>query len=273
MTADSSEDATPTVFLRDAGSTFQARAVFAGERIDVRPLKPRLGSQPAVVEVRGGGWAAVFRYGVVVMFDVARSDQERFLADLQAHVSDRCADPESEPAEIHVDPDRRQGIADDAIVLHDASLERLQVVAEILAKSVVLAQYEERVAAAFGVIEPIAARLEKTGTGPGSATRLIKHLGSTLMAHHKMVGRAEVLEKPEILWERPDLERIYIRLEDEYELRERHVALERKLALITQTTQTVLELLQARRSHRVEWYIVILILVEILLTLYQMFLS
>ncbi len=36
--------------------------------------------------------------------------------------------------------------------------------------------------------------------------------------------------------------------------------------------RTILELLQSRRTLRVEWYIVILIVVEILLTLYDMFL-
>jgi uncharacterized Rmd1/YagE family protein len=35
--------------------------------------------------------------------------------------------------------------------------------------------------------------------------------------------------------------------------------------------ETQLELLQAKHSLRVEWYIVILIIVEILLTLYELF--
>ena len=48
--------------------------------------------------------------------------------------------------------------------------------------------------------------------------------------------------------------------------------LNRKLELISRTAETVLELLQHRHSLRVEWYIVILIVVEILLTLYELFL-
>ena len=44
-----------------------------------------------------------------------------------------------------------------------------------------------------------------------------------------------------------------------------------KLALASRTVGTVLQLLQDRRSWRVEWYIVILIMVEILLTLYELF--
>ncbi len=86
-----------------------------------------------------------------------------------------------------------------------------------------------------------------------------------------MVARVEVSEKPEILWDHPELERIYLRLQDEYEVRERHLALERKLDLIARTVETLLDLLQHDRSLRVEWYIVILIVVEIFLTLYAMF--
>jgi hypothetical protein len=44
-------------------------------------------------------------------------------------------------------------------------------------------------------------------------------------------------------------------------------------SLIEQTATTALGLLQARRSLRVEWYIVILIVIEIFLTLYQMFVA
>jgi required for meiotic nuclear division protein 1 len=88
-----------------------------------------------------------------------------------------------------------------------------------------------------------------------------------------MVGRVEVADKPELLWDRPELGRLYGRLEDEYELIERHVALERKLALLSRTVETLLDLLQDKRNLRVEWYIVVLIVIEILLTLYQLFLK
>jgi len=59
------------------------------------------------------------------------------------------------------------------------------------------------------------------------------------------------------------------RLEDEFELRERHTAIERKLGLISRTSHTLLELL-SNRHMRVEWYIVVLIVLEILLSLYAL---
>ena len=86
-----------------------------------------------------------------------------------------------------------------------------------------------------------------------------------------MAGLVEIGDKPEMLWERADLDRWYARLEDEYELRERSVALERKLDVLSRTAETVLNLLQHRGSLRVEWYIVALIVFEIALSLYEMF--
>jgi uncharacterized Rmd1/YagE family protein len=84
------------------------------------------------------------------------------------------------------------------------------------------------------------------------------------------VGRVEVGEKPEITWDDPDLDRLYEHLAAEYELRERDRALTRKLELASHTVETYLNLLQNRQNLRVEWYIVILIVVEIAIVLYQM---
>lgn len=78
-------------------------------------------------------------------------------------------------------------------------------------------------------------------------------------------------EKPDVLWDHPELERLWHRLENEYEIAERQLALERKLDLIGGTAETLLGLIQDRRTLRVEWYIVILIVVEIVLTLYELF--
>ena len=82
-----------------------------------------------------------------------------------------------------------------------------------------------------------------------------------------MVGRVEIEEKPDVLWDHPELERLYARLEDEYELAERSHGMERKLALVNETVGTILDLVQTQRSMRLEWYIIGLIGIEIMLSL------
>jgi uncharacterized Rmd1/YagE family protein len=137
----------------------------------------------------------------------------------------------------------------------------------------VLAQYEVGTGKIFDQIEPFAQGLQRTTRNDRWGKELLRQLGHTLSIQHKIVGRVEIIDKPEILWETPDLERIYLRLENEYEIRERHLALERKLELISRTAETVLGLLQHNTGLRVEWYVVILIVVEILLSFYDVFLQ
>ncbi len=54
-------------------------------------------------------------------------------------------------------------------------------------------------------------------------------------------------------------------------VRAAHEAGERSLDLISRTAHTVLELVSSKHSLRVEWYILVLILFEILLTLHRLF--
>ena len=130
-----------------------------------------------------------------------------------------------------------------------------------------LAYYEKAVGATFDQVEPLAEQLKHRGRSGTGNKILLQRIGEILSIQSKMVGRVEVSDKPEVLWEYPMLERLYQRIEDEYEIKERHVALERKLQLISRATETILDLLQHNRSLRVEWYIVILIVIEILITL------
>ena len=107
------------------------------------------------------------------------------------------------------------------VLVSDMSLERLLVVADALAKSVVLAHDEKEVANVFDTIEPFARELATSGQTSKSRTDLLKLLGNSLLVQHHVAGRVAVDEKPDVLWDRPDLERLYARLEDEYELSER----------------------------------------------------
>jgi len=157
------------------------------------------------------------------------------------------------------------------LIVPDLAMPRVQVIADILAKSVLLDNYERYVADVFDRIDPLAERLQKRGRLPREEHDLKRYLGDILQIQHRLVGRAEVGEKPEVLWEHDEHERLWRRLENEFEISERQAALDRKLEVISNTAETLLGLLTDRHTLRVEWYIVILIVVEILLTLYELF--
>jgi uncharacterized Rmd1/YagE family protein len=250
------------------------RAMVVGERIDVRAFgsSDRIAAAPLLVRAGANRAAAVLRYGVIVLFNMAVEDESAFLDAVRPYVSEPYAEPDTERVTIAVAPGGEGTVnADGSIALAAASIERLQIVATVLAKSVVLGFYERQLAAAFDRIEPLAASLKRTGTIGAQGREMLREIGDVLLMQQRTVGRVEVAEKPDMLWDHPELERLYARLQDEYELTERARAVERKLDLISRTATTALDILQTRHLLRVEWYIVALILVSILLTLYDMF--
>jgi uncharacterized Rmd1/YagE family protein len=269
--------------------TLTAHALFLGETIQLQaaatamPLvvpidnrrlsaeENRLASSPLIVQAGDQGLAILFRYGAAVLFGLGVSERKDFLSHLAPLVRGAFAFPETENADLHLMIGGAERIKDGYILLRDFSLERLQIVADILAKTAVLAHYETRLATVFDQIEPFAASLQHQGGTAQHGHELLRQLGNTLLVQHKIVGRVEIIDKPELLWESPELEHLYLRLENEYEIRERHLALERKLNLISRTAETILEFMQHRTSLRVEWYIVILIVAEIFLSLYDLF--
>jgi uncharacterized Rmd1/YagE family protein len=245
-----------------------------GEHVNLRPFvhaKRVPAQQPAIIQFPEGGVAMAFRYGSVVFFDVPLPRQHTFLTQLVPLVTHAYEQPEIEDITLSIDQQKPDGDIGQAIALKDASVERLQTVAAVLSKSVALAQYEADVAQTFEHIEPFAIQLEQSGLCGHNTRQLLRHIGRTFLNEIKMTARAEVTDRPDLLWERRDLAELYRRLEDEFELRERAAILDRKLDLVSRTVNTVIDLLQKSRSMRVEWYIVVLFVTELALSAYQLF--
>jgi uncharacterized Rmd1/YagE family protein len=259
--------------LYEPGGTVTVRAVLLGERLDLKGLETteRLGLNPLVIPSGERQHAVLFRYGAAVLFGLSPLAEVGILQQLEPLVAQAYPKREVEDARITVANDADEEVAGGEIRLREVTVDHLQIIADVLAKSVVLGYYEASLAAVFDAVEPFAAGLGQRGRAVPRSRDLLRYIGETLLMQHKMVGRVEVGEKPDLLWERPALNRLHARLEDEYEVQERRLALERKLDLLSRTAETLTELLQNRRSLRVEWYIVALILIEIFLTLYQLF--
>jgi len=247
------------------------RACFLGERLHLRGLyEPPLTLGPLVVPAGEAGLAVLLRYGAAVLFNLSEQEQKNFLKELRPRIENPLRRMETEDAQLHLVGKQPEGVTPEGIGVSDFSLARLQIVAIALARSVALAYYESAMASAFDLIEPLARGLEKPGGGTRRLRELLRHIGGTLLVQHKMIGRVEIQDKPDLLWDHPELERLYLHLENEYELHERNTVLERKLALINRTAEASVNLLQNRSMLRVEWYIVILIVFEVLLYVYDL---
>lgn len=255
----------------ETGGRIRVRALLAGQRLNLKAFEiaPKVASSPLVVNTGTDGYAVLFRYGVVVLFNVAPVEEVSFLAALQSVIQEPFEKKEFDETDIIIDPKQDEEVEDTYIALKECRVEHIQVIADILAKSVILSWYESTVAGSFEKVEQMAAELKMKGRTGRRNRELLSHIGASLLIQSQVTGRVEVEDKPDILWDRPDLERLYMQLESEYELLERHGVLKHKLDLIHQTAETMLGLLTDKRTLHVEWYIVILIVFEIALSLWE----
>lgn len=247
------------------------RAHLVGERLVLKTLETTeaLSTNPLIVKAGKFGCAVLLRYGVVVVFNLDAVEEAAYLDSLKPLIKEPSAEDIYEDLLLAFHPTTKERLEQNTLWLRDCSAERLQIVAEALAKSVVLDYYEQKVFDLFDQIKPFTTAIQNPKERTPKERELLRYIGGTLLIQQKMLGIVEVGDKPDPIWDFPDLNRLYLRLEDEYELRERLLILEQKLTLISRSVETALGILQQDSSHRVEWYIVILIVVEILLSIYE----
>jgi uncharacterized Rmd1/YagE family protein len=253
---------------------FTARAVLLGERFGRAAVAAdgAIATAPLAFKVGEHGLVVLFRYGAAVLFGLGPTEAAETLAGLAQRVEGREPVPEEETLEIVVRPDEDEQITPQgSLQLRSAAPDHLLIVADALAKSVAMASDERQIGAVFDAIEPFAAGLAVNGRAPGGRGAILRMIGRALLVQHRVSARVAVREKPDSLWDRPDLERLYSRLEDEYELIERAETLDHKLAVISASASALVDLQDADRSLRLELIIVVLILAELVLAAAQLF--
>jgi len=255
------------------GPRLDVRALLLGERLDTRRLENRelLGRMPLIARVDEGGIAVLFRYGALVLFNVPAPAEKALLQRLAPLVSDAFDSPDVDEAQVWVQPEAQDQVdINGRLSLKTVTVERLQLLADVIAKSLLLSHYEMQIAATFDRIEPLANTLGRTGRVGREGRALVRQIGAVLSIQQKTIGRAGTGDTPDLLWDHPELGRLYAQIADEYELREREQALDRKLDVISRTLETLVDLSQQRSTLRLEWYVVILIIVEIAISIYSL---
>ena len=263
----------PELISAEMETRVAAHALHVGDRINTIGFDGEaLSAIPLAIRVSKTGIAVLFRYGVAVLIGLSPEDEIGFLEKLKPRIGGKLARVEEETAIVALASEAEDQVqAGGPIQLRDMLPEKLLVIADVLAKSVVLAHDEREVEKVFEIIEPFAKELADHGRTRRDRKGVLQLIGSALLVQHRVSGRVAIAEKPDALWDRPDLERLYARLEDEYELKERVDTLSRKLAVVSETANTLADIIDTRRSLRLEIIIVVLIAFEIVITFYQIY--
>ena len=254
-----------------------ARATLLADRLDHRGLErllPRAAGPIPLAQAAGPtapGHAFAFRWGALVTIGMAADAEAAMIASLASRLHDPLPAPLTETLTITLDPTLDGTDAAGRIHLREISPDRLAILAEALAKSVALSHQETILARTLDRLDPIVAQLRSHGRLGTSSRALLRSIGEALAARNRAAGRVDPTAKSALLWEHPELTSLHVGLAEELELEERAEALARKLAMIHETSETLLSLVEARRSRGLEIAVLLFLAMEAATALYGLF--
>ncbi|HEY2728300.1 MAG TPA: RMD1 family protein [Polyangia bacterium] len=213
-----------------------------------------------------GGTVYLFASGAVVFQDVGQVGREMEVQRLRRALP-KLSDAQvlTEEFSVREVPGARPDIQSGVLVLDELTFERAGVVTLTIAQSAAMEYYERIVDQMFTETDRLVERLEKSGTMPVFTRKLHQFIGAAIGTRSEVLSVLHLFDKPDAAWDDPGAEKIYEELRAEFDLVDRHNALELKLRSVQDALELVTDIARDKRLVWLEVSIVLLIVLEIAL--------
>jgi uncharacterized Rmd1/YagE family protein len=213
-----------------------------------------------------GGTVYLFASGTIVFRDVGQAGREAEVLRLRKTLpSLSAAQVISEEFSVREVAGARPDIQGGVLVVDHLSDEGAEVVALTIAQSAAMEYYERLVDQMFAETDRLVDRLEKVGTMPVFTRKLHRFIGAAIGTRSEVLSVLHLFDKPDAAWDDPVAEKVYVQLRADFDLVDRHQALELKLRSVQDALELVTDIARDKRLVWLEASIVLLIVLEIAL--------
>jgi uncharacterized Rmd1/YagE family protein len=214
----------------------------------------------------------LYHFGGIVFLDCPDETIRSFSKEMFKITESFAAFPNlkfQESYALRVEEETPYAVTNDYALLPNYDKTFVDIIAFVIAKSVALERIEEQVILVVDEMEAVIGLLE-AGKLSIPDKRLAKLASRILDFKYRSVASVMVLDKPEITWDNAEADRLYLTMANMFELGQRYQEIKHKSETLMDITDVFSGLSHASRSSRLEWTIIILILVEIFISLWQL---
>lgn len=221
------------------------------------------------ISISENQYIVVFEYGVYVCWNVSFGDLEFFQNELKKFLINPLEEPKQEKFKYIMEQDFK--IVYDKFVLdNDSELLKIAV-SSALAQDIKLDQFESKVENTIEENSIIPKNMALHGKISLSKKEIAKKIGELFLVKSQINLHYDLLDTPEFFWEYPEYEKYYNSISKYLDITSRVEVLNKKVEVI----QELLDVLSNEQNHKyssfLEWIIIILILIEIIMGLYEFF--
>jgi uncharacterized Rmd1/YagE family protein len=215
-----------------------------------------------------------FNYGCFVSWGFKKSFEEKIIEIVKDYAAQPLQAIETDVfyyrygEETTVDTDEK--LRFDIITLESEDPQIKLAMSYGLAQSIKLEAFEEAIKEVIKKNNYLPEEMATGGVISLSRRAIFKRMGEIFLARRSINLNIEYLDAPEFFWRNPNLEPYYIMIKKFLEIRNRVMALNQKLDVL----QELLDILHSQVQHRhlslLESIIILLIVVEIIVSLFQL---
>lgn len=206
-----------------------------------------------------------FPYGVTVCWGLSEAEVISFL-EKTLPVSDEPLDTPEEDEYIFTIGDQAK-ISKNEIFLPAADTLSLIALSHGLAQSVKLEAFESTVQKTYNNSKHIPIALSKAGGIPLSRREIRRMMGQLFLERNSINLQWDVLDTPEFFWQNLQLEPLYTMVSSHLDIENRVKVLNQRLEIVHELFEMLGNEVNHQHSSRLEWTIIILIVVEVVIML------
>ena len=160
---------------------------------------------------------------------------------------------------------------EDEIILPNGDIMTKLAISHSLAQSVKLGAFEDSITETFNKTRSIPEDLAKRGTISLSRRQIRQKIGELFLERSSINLHVDVLDTPEFFWDYTELEPYYKTIANDLDIETRGQVLNKRLDVVKELFEMLGNELNHQHSSRLEWIIIWLIIIEVVLTLLQIF--
>ncbi len=207
----------------------------------------------------------VFRYGVISFFGYSEADLSQLLNEIKPFCKEWRESYITETMDMELVSDQEEAMIDhDKVILPESNVEGIRLALLHLSQSVALDYFEGLSEQAMKETRQHTTYLEQKGKLDIGGKKLKKHIAKVLNINNQISENLYIFDSHEVVWEDLELDRLDKGLKQIFDLKERYRNIKEQGNVIKDNLSLFMNIMDHRESSRLEWIIIILILVEVI---------
>jgi len=222
--------------------------------------------------VEGQGDAFFFPYGCVITWGFSEEEDARILEELEPYQEIPLKDlTQDDSTHYFIGPETKINEEEDEVIIANGDpLVKLSM-SHALSQSVKLHTFEISISKTIEKTRFLPSELATKGKISMSRRKLSQQLGELFAERNSINLHTDILDTPEFFWRRPRYEPYYLMASEYLDISTRMDILNRRLDVIHELYDILSNELNHRHSSRLEWVIILLIMIEVVIGLITFF--